>query len=133
MVGVAACGLCQLAFAVAWTVAPGSAAASKSIVAFISLFTFFYVAYGKFNVLGDRVGVKKLTVPSTIRLASWRRISQQSSSSIHLRPWHLSKLCRQLAGCLHGALLYQPREPGLECEIRVGLTPDFPTFVLQDD
>ena len=58
MVGVAACGLCQLAFAVPWTVAPGSVAASNSVVAFISLFTFFYVAYGWYNVLGDRNGVK---------------------------------------------------------------------------
>ncbi|KAK0709891.1 MFS transporter [Lasiosphaeria miniovina] len=48
LVGVGACGLCQLAFAVAWTVAPGSVAAAKSIVAFISLFTFFYVAYAPY-------------------------------------------------------------------------------------
>lgn len=47
MVGVAACGLCQLAFAITWTVAPGSVAAAKCVIAFISLFTFFYVAYGK--------------------------------------------------------------------------------------
>lgn len=52
LVGVGACGLCQLAFAVAWTVAPGTAATAKSIIAFISLFTFFYVAYGKFDSLG---------------------------------------------------------------------------------
>ncbi|KAK3367934.1 MFS transporter [Podospora didyma] len=48
MVGVTACGLCQLALAIAWTVAPGSVAAAKSIVAFISLFTFFYVAYAPY-------------------------------------------------------------------------------------
>ena len=47
MVGVAACAFCQLAFAIAWTVAPGSVAAAKSVIAFISMFTFFYVAYGK--------------------------------------------------------------------------------------
>jgi len=47
LVGVGACGLCQLAFAIAWTVAPGTAATAKAIIAFISLFTFFYVAYGK--------------------------------------------------------------------------------------
>ena len=47
MVGVAACGFCQLAFAIAWSAAPGSVAAAKSVVAFISMFTFFYVAYGK--------------------------------------------------------------------------------------
>ena len=47
MLGVGACGCCQLAFAVAWTVAPESAAAAKAVIAFISLFTFAYVAYGK--------------------------------------------------------------------------------------
>lgn len=47
MVGVAACGLCQLAFAVAWTTAPETVVAGKVVIAFISLFTFFYVAYGK--------------------------------------------------------------------------------------
>jgi hypothetical protein len=47
LTGVAACGLCQLAFAVAWTAAPGTVVAAKVVVAFISLFTFFYVAYGE--------------------------------------------------------------------------------------
>ena len=47
LVGVAACGLCQLSFAIAWTVAPGTAVAAKVTIAFISLFTFFYVAYGR--------------------------------------------------------------------------------------
>lgn len=45
--GVGACGLCQLAFAIVWTVAPGTVVAGKVVIAFISLFTFFYVAYGK--------------------------------------------------------------------------------------
>lgn len=44
--GVGACGLCQLAFAIAWSVAPGTAATGRVVVAFICLFTFFYVAYG---------------------------------------------------------------------------------------
>lgn len=48
LVGVAACGLCQLAFAVAWTVAPGTQAAAKSVIAFIAIFTFFYVAYAPY-------------------------------------------------------------------------------------
>ncbi|KAI1370304.1 MFS transporter [Hypoxylon crocopeplum] len=48
LVGVAACGLCQLSFAVAWTVAPGTVAAAKVVIAFISLFTFFYVAYAPY-------------------------------------------------------------------------------------
>jgi hypothetical protein len=47
LVGVAACGLAQLAFAVAWSVAPGTAPTGRAVVAFICLFTFFYVAYGK--------------------------------------------------------------------------------------
>jgi len=47
MVGVAACGCCQLAFAVAWSAAPETEVAGKVVVAFISLFTFFYVAYGR--------------------------------------------------------------------------------------
>lgn len=47
MLGVGACGCCQLAFAVAWTVAPETEAAAKSVIAFMSLFTFSYVAYGR--------------------------------------------------------------------------------------
>lgn len=46
LIGVGACGLCQLSFAIAWTAAPGSEAAAKCIIAFICLFTFFYVSYG---------------------------------------------------------------------------------------
>lgn len=49
MIGVGACGLCQLAFAVAWTAAPGSQAAAKCVIAFICIFTFFYVAYGEYQ------------------------------------------------------------------------------------
>lgn len=48
MIGVGACGLCQLAFAVAWTAAPGSQAAAKCVIAFICIFTFFYVAYAPY-------------------------------------------------------------------------------------
>ncbi|KAK3331515.1 MFS transporter [Apodospora peruviana] len=48
LIGVGACGLCQLAFAITWTVAPGSVAAAKCVIAFISLFTFFYVAYAPY-------------------------------------------------------------------------------------
>lgn len=47
LVGVSACGLSQLAQAIAWSVAPNSVASGKVVVAFIALFTFFYVAYGK--------------------------------------------------------------------------------------
>lgn len=47
LIGVGACGLCQLSFAIAWTAAPATVDTAKVVVAFISLFTFFYVAYGK--------------------------------------------------------------------------------------
>ncbi|KUJ16685.1 general substrate transporter, partial [Mollisia scopiformis] len=45
IVGCSACALCQLLMAVVWTVRPGSEVAGKCVVAFIALFTFFYVAY----------------------------------------------------------------------------------------
>jgi hypothetical protein len=47
IIGCSACALCQLFMAVVWTVHPGSKVAGKCVVAFISLFTFFYVAYCK--------------------------------------------------------------------------------------
>lgn len=47
--GVMACGLAQLAQAVTWSVAPNSIASGKVVVAFIALFTFFYVAYGEYS------------------------------------------------------------------------------------
>lgn len=56
LIGIAACGLSQLAFAVAWTTAPGTAAAGRAVVAFICLFTFFYVAYGKSQRPDDGYG-----------------------------------------------------------------------------
>ncbi|KAI4859369.1 general substrate transporter [Hypoxylon rubiginosum] len=48
LIGVGACGLCQLSFAIAWTAAPGTVAAAKVVIAFISLFTFFYTAYAPY-------------------------------------------------------------------------------------
>lgn len=51
LVGTFACGICQLAQAIAWSVSPGSTEAGNVVVAFIALFTFFYVAYGKFPIL----------------------------------------------------------------------------------
>ena len=44
--GVLACGLSQLAQAIAWSVNPNSTASGSVVVAFIAVFTFFYVAYG---------------------------------------------------------------------------------------
>jgi hypothetical protein len=49
IIGCGACALCQLFMAVVWTVHPGSKVAGKCVVAFISLFTFFYVAYCKLH------------------------------------------------------------------------------------
>lgn len=48
IVGASVCGLAQLGQAIAWTVSPGSAATGQVVVALMGLFTFFYVAYGKF-------------------------------------------------------------------------------------
>ncbi|SPO01674.1 related to monosaccharide transporter [Cephalotrichum gorgonifer] len=48
MLGVGACGCCQLAFAVAWTAAPETEASAKAVIAFMSLFTFAYVAYAPY-------------------------------------------------------------------------------------
>ncbi|KAG0650400.1 Major facilitator-type transporter ecdD [Hyphodiscus hymeniophilus] len=45
IIGCSACALCQLCMAIVWTVTPGSVVAGKCVVAFIALFTFFYVAY----------------------------------------------------------------------------------------
>jgi len=45
IVGCLACSLSQLIPAAVWTAAPGAESSGKVVVAFISLFTFFYVAY----------------------------------------------------------------------------------------
>lgn len=47
MIGVGVCGLTQLGFAVAWTVAPGTETAGKVVIGLIAIFTFFYTAFGK--------------------------------------------------------------------------------------
>ena len=47
LVGVLACGFSQLAQAIAWSVSPDSEESGRVVVAFIALFTFFYVAYGR--------------------------------------------------------------------------------------
>ncbi len=47
LVGITACALCQLVPAIVWDVAPNTASTGKVVVAFIALFTFFYVAYGE--------------------------------------------------------------------------------------
>ena len=53
LVGVMACGLSQLAQAIAWSVSPNSEESGRVVVAFICLFTFFYVAYGKFHMIRE--------------------------------------------------------------------------------
>ena len=50
LVGVLACGFSQLGNAIAWTISPNSEAAANAVTAFIAIFTFFYVAYGKFQI-----------------------------------------------------------------------------------
>lgn len=47
LIGIGACGLAQLGFAIAWSAAPATAVAGRACVAFTCIFTFFYVAYGK--------------------------------------------------------------------------------------
>ncbi|KEF56624.1 uncharacterized protein A1O9_06813 [Exophiala aquamarina CBS 119918] len=48
LVGVVACGICQLVPAIAWTKDPGSENTGRVVVGFIALFTFFYVAYAPY-------------------------------------------------------------------------------------
>jgi preprotein translocase subunit SecE len=48
LVGTFACGICQLIPAITWSTHPGTKEAGKVVVAFIALFTFFYVAYGMY-------------------------------------------------------------------------------------
>ncbi|KAI1084774.1 MFS transporter [Whalleya microplaca] len=48
LVGVLACGLAQLAQAIAWSISPGSIEAGRVVIAFMALFTFFYVAYAPY-------------------------------------------------------------------------------------
>ncbi|KAK3311807.1 hypothetical protein B0H66DRAFT_609066 [Apodospora peruviana] len=98
LIGVGACGLCQLAFAITWTVAPGSVAAAKCVIAFISLFTFF-----------------TLLMPPM--LGSWAANIPIPPQSSHVWRRHGPKLPRKLAGCLHGAILHQSCQSGLECQI----------------
>jgi len=44
LIGSAACGLSQLAPAIAWSIAPNTVPTGDALVAFICLFTFFYTA-----------------------------------------------------------------------------------------
>lgn len=48
LVGVTACGLTQLSQAIAWSVKPNSEVAASAVIAFMALFTFFYVAYAPY-------------------------------------------------------------------------------------
>ena len=50
LVGVLACGFCQLIPAIVWSVNPGTESTGKVVVAFIALFTFSYVAYGMLSM-----------------------------------------------------------------------------------
>ncbi|KIX08062.1 uncharacterized protein Z518_02717 [Rhinocladiella mackenziei CBS 650.93] len=48
LIGITACGICQLIPAIAWSANPGTESTGKVVVAFIALFTFFYVAYAPY-------------------------------------------------------------------------------------
>ncbi|KIW19031.1 hypothetical protein PV08_03321 [Exophiala spinifera] len=48
LVGITACAICQLVPAIVWTKSPGTEATGRVVVAFIALFTFFYVAYAPY-------------------------------------------------------------------------------------
>ncbi|KAF2092643.1 MFS transporter [Rhizodiscina lignyota] len=48
LVGVLACGICQLVPAITWSVSPNTDVAGRVVVAFITLFTFSYVAYAPY-------------------------------------------------------------------------------------
>ncbi len=76
LVGISACAICQLVPAIAWTKNPGTEETGKVVVAFIALFTFFYVAYGMLlTKTSEKRGTRwaRLTsVNSTIRLAPRR-------------------------------------------------------------
>lgn len=50
IIGCAGCALSQLSMAIAWTVVPGTKVAGRCVVAFISIFTWFYVAYCKLQI-----------------------------------------------------------------------------------
>lgn len=79
LVGITACAICQLIPAIAWTKSPGSESTGRVVVAFIALFTFFYVAYGEcFLSFGFHNQVIRLTTPesSSVRMAPRRRIRQ---------------------------------------------------------
>jgi hypothetical protein len=106
LVGVAACGLSQLAQAIAWSVSPNSEESGKVVVAFIALFTFFYVAYGK---LQSFLQLKaRLTFKSSIRLACRWRVSKQRTAWLRLRPGDCTEFPRQLARHIHRAIFHQP-------------------------
>ncbi len=105
LVGVAACGLARLAQAVAWTVSPNSAQSGKMVVAFIALFTFFYVAYGMPSTQRYR---PKLIACSTLCLASRRRVPQHRASRLRLRRRHSLELPWEVAAHLHRTVLHQP-------------------------
>ena len=118
LVGVTACGLTQLGNAITWTVAPNSPAAARAVVAFIALFTFFYVAYGK--SLGLSGAMLSLTpILSSVCVVTRRRVSQYCSSRLLLRPSHRSQFSWELAWYLHGSVFHQSCGPQLGPQIWV--------------
>ena len=116
LVGTAACGLSQLAQAIAWSAAPNTVASGKVVVAFIALFTFFYVAYGKSSSICRCTNLAK-RASSTLRLAPWWRIPQQRPPRLRLWSRHGTQLPWELARYLHSTLLHQPSRSKLGTQI----------------
>lgn len=122
LVGVLACGICQLIPAITWSAHPGTDVAGKVVVAFIALFTFFYVAYGTLSPTRSRcLDVELTTTYSTLCLASRRRISQQPISWIRLWSWNRFQLLWQLARNIHSSILHQSRQAWLGRKVRLHL------------
>lgn len=106
LVGVLACGICQLVPAITWSAKPATVEAGKVVVGFISLFTFFYVAYGRSSVF---CCIKVILIHwfSSVCLASRLRVSKQPIQRIRFWPGNRFEFSRQLVGNIHSSLLYQ--------------------------
>lgn len=108
LVGTFACGVCQLAQAITWSVVPGSEEAGNVVVAFIALFTFFYVAYGEFGTARLALTTNANRSHSSVCMAPGGRVSQYRHQRVRLRLCHRSQFLGELARHLHSAVLHQP-------------------------
>jgi hypothetical protein len=101
LVGVLACRICQLVPA-----KPATVEAGKVVVGFISLLTFFYVAYGRSSGFSC-IKIILIHSFSSICLASRWRVPKQPIPRIRFWPGHRFEFSRQLVGNIHSSLLYQ--------------------------